>query len=469
MAIAGTVPTELGDKRIRDLLMQYAVPAIIAMTASSLYNMVDSIYIGHIKDVGSYAISGLAVTFPLMNLATALGTLVGVGASTILSMLLGQRNYKAANKVLLNEVLLNIIIGVAFSVVTLSFLDPILMFFGASQNTLPFARDYMVIILLGNVITHLYFGLNNMVRASGNPKLAMGLTVFTVVSNTIMDPIFIFVLDMGIKGAAIATVLCQLMALIYTARYFFNQNNYLHLPKSLSDYKLDIRIAKDSLTIGMGPFLMNSAACIVTLFINQQMLKYGGDLAIGAYGIVNRISFFFIMINMGFNQGMQPIAGYNFGAGKYTRVKRVFKLTVICATIVSCVGFIVSEFMPDLTVSLFTNDPELKELADKGLRLANLAFPLVGFQMVATNFFQSLGMVHKSILLSLSRQLLFLVPLIYFLPVFFGHRGVWMSFPIADTAAIVLSTILLLSLFRKFRKLNDGDDPAILGSKIKQA
>lgn len=469
MAIAGTVPTELGDKRIRDLLMQYAVPAIIAMTASSLYNMVDSIYIGHIKDVGSYAISGLAVTFPLMNLATALGTLVGVGASTILSMLLGQRNYKAANKVLLNEVLLNIIIGVAFSVVTLSFLDPILTFFGASPNTLPFARDYMVIILLGNVITHLYFGLNNMVRASGNPKLAMGLTVFTVVSNTIMDPIFIFVLDMGIKGAAIATVLCQLMALIYTARYFFNQNNYLHLPKSLRDYKLDIRIAKDSLTIGMGPFLMNSAACIVTLFINQQMLKYGGDLAIGAYGIVNRISFFFIMINMGFNQGMQPIAGYNFGAGKYTRVKRVFKLTVICATIVSCVGFIVSEFMPDLAVSLFTNDPELKELADKGLRLANLAFPLVGFQMVATNFFQSLGMVHKSILLSLSRQLLFLVPLIYFLPVFFGHRGVWMSFPIADTAAIVLSTILLLSLFRKFRKLNDGDDPAILGSKIKQA
>lgn len=469
MAIAGTVPTELGDKRIRDLLMQYAVPAIIAMTASSLYNMVDSIYIGHIKDVGSYAISGLAVTFPLMNLATALGTLVGVGASTILSMLLGQRNYKAANKVLLNEVLLNIIIGVAFSVVTLSFLDPILMFFGASQNTLPFARDYMVIILLGNVITHLYFGLNNMVRASGNPKLAMGLTVFTVVSNTIMDPIFIFVLDMGIKGAAIATVLCQLMALIYTARYFFNQNNYLHLPKCLRDYKLDIRIAKDSLTIGMGPFLMNSAACIVTLFINQQMLKYGGDLAIGAYGIVNRISFFFIMINMGFNQGMQPIAGYNFGAGKYTRVKRVFKLTVICATIVSCVGFIVSEFMPNLAVSLFTNDLELKELADKGLRLTNLAFPLVGFQMVATNFFQSLGMVHKSILLSLSRQLLFLVPLIYFLPVFFGHRGVWMSFPIADTAAIVLSTILLLSLFRKFRKLNDGDDPAILGSKIKQA
>lgn len=469
MAVSGTVPTELGDKRIRDLLMQYAVPAIIAMTASSLYNMVDSIFIGHIKDVGSYAISGLAVTFPLMNLATALGTLVGVGASTILSMLLGQKNYSAANKVLLNEVMLNVIIGVLFSIVSLAFLDPILMFFGASENTLPYAHDYMFIILLGNVITHLYFGLNNIIRASGNPKLAMGLTIFTVVSNAIMDPILIFVFDMGIKGAAVATVLCQMLALTYTLKYFFDQKNFLHLPRHVRGYRLDLRIAKDSLTVGLGPFLMNSASCIVTMFINQQLLKYGGDLAIGAYGIVNRISFFFVMINMGFNQGMQPIAGYNFGARKYSRVKRVFKLTLICASAVSLAGFLVSELFPDAAVSLFTNDAELKELADKGLRIMNLAFALVGFQMVSTNFFQSLGMVHKSIFLSLSRQLLFLVPLIYFLPVFFGHKGVWMSFPIADSISIVFTAVLIMSLFRKFRKLEDGDDPSILGSKIKQA
>lgn len=467
MAVSGTVPTELGDKRIRDLLMQYAVPAIIAMTASSLYNMVDSIYIGHIKDVGSYAISGLAVTFPFMNLSTALGTLVGVGASTILSMLLGQRNYEASRKVLVNEIVLNVLIGLSFTLVSLAFLDPILGFFGASENTLPFARDYMVIILIGNVITHLYFGLNNMIRASGNPKLAMGLTIFTVVSNTILDPIFIFVLDMGIKGAALATVLCQLLAMLYTFKYFLDERNYLHIPKRLRDYKLDLRIAKDSLTIGMGPFLMNSAACIVTLFINQQLLKYGGDLAIGAYGIVNRISFLFIMVNMGFNQGMQPIAGYNFGARKHSRVRRVFKLTVICTTSVTCFGFLVSELCPDIAISLFTSDPELKALAGKGLRMINLAFPLVGFQMATTNFFQSLGMVHKSIFLSLCRQLLFLVPLIYFLPVFFGHKGVWMSFPIADTLSIIMAAILLAALFRKFRKLNDGDDPDILGSKMK--
>ena len=338
--------------------MQYAVPAIIAMTASSLYNMVDSIFIGHIPGVGHYAISGLAVTFPLMNLSTALGTLVGVGASTMLSVLLGQRNYKAAGKVLTNEFLLNIIIGLIFSAVTIAFLSPILCFFGASENTLPYARDYMFIILLGNVVTHLYFGLNNVIRASGHPKMAMGLTIFTVLFNTVLDPIFIFGFGMGIKGAALATVICQCIALAYTLRFFFDQNNFLHLPARLKDFRLDMKVAMDSLTIGMGPFLMNSASCIVTMLINQQLLKYGGDLAIGAYGIVNRISFLFIMVNMGFNQGMQPIAGYNFGARKYTRVKEVYRLTVICATAVTSLGFIVSEAIPGPAVSVFTSEPE---------------------------------------------------------------------------------------------------------------
>lgn len=465
-SVPGSVPSELGEKNIRPLLMQYAVPAIIAMTASSLYNMVDSIFIGHIPDVGSYAISGLAVTFPLMNLATAVGTLVGIGGSTILSVLLGQKNYQAANKVLSNLVMLNVIIGVLFSAAVLPFLNPILRFFGATENTLPFAQEYMFIILIGNVVTHLYFGLNNVIRASGNPKMAMGLTIFTVISNSILDPVFIFIFGMGIRGAALATVLCQTLALSYSMRYFLNQGNFLHLPARLREFSLDMRIAKDSLTIGMGPFLMHAASCIVTMFINQQLLKYGGDLAIGAYGIVNRISFLFVMVNMGFNQGMQPIAGYNYGARKYTRVKQVYKLTVTCATIVTCAGFLVSECIPGFAVSLFTNDPELKALAVKGLRIINLAFPLVGFQMVATNFFQCLGMVHKSILLSLSRQLLFLVPMIYFLPLFFGYNGVWMSFPVADSLSIILSTTLLVMLFRKFRKLNDGDDPSILGSKI---
>lgn len=464
--MAGSIPTELGTKSIKALLRQYAVPGIIAMTASSLYNMVDSIFIGHIPGSGPLAISGLAVTFPLMNISAALGTLVGVGAATMISVLLGQKNYEVAGKVLSNEVTLNTIVGLLFTVVTMIFMDPILLFFGASENTLPFARDYMMIIAAGNVITHLYFGLNSVIRSSGNPNLAMGLTLFTVISNAILDPVFIYILGMGIRGAAVATVLCQTLALAYTLWYFLDQKRFLHLNKK-HIFQLDWRIAKDSLAIGMGPFLMNLASCIVVLFINNQLLKYGGDLAIGAYGIVNRISFLFAMVVVGFNHGMQPIAGYNYGARLYSRVREVYIRTAMWATIVVTVGFMVSEFFPGPAVSLFTNDPQLKSLATKGLRMMNIVFPIVGFQMVTTNLFQCLGMVSKSIFLSLTRQLLFLVPCVYFLPAALGSEiGVWYSFPISDFLSSVLTAILAVGLLKKLGKLKDGDDPSILGSKI---
>ena len=464
---ASAVPTELGTKPIGTLIKQYAVPGIIAMTASSLYNMVDSIYIGHIADVGSLSIAGLAITFPLMNISTALGTLVGVGASTMISVLLGQKNYEVAGKVLSNEVTLNVITGFLFTLVTLLWMDPILRFFGASDATLPFARSYMVIISLGNIVTHLYFGLNSVVRSSGNPKLAMGLTLFTVISNAILDPIFIFVLGLGIQGAALATVLCQLMSLGYTLWYFLNPNRFLHLPRSLSLFRINWRIAKDSLAIGLGPFLMNLASCIVVLFINQQLVKWGGDLAVGAYGIVNRITFLFIMIVMGFNQGMQPIAGYNFGARQYARVREVYLKTAMWATLVTTLGFIISEFLPVEAVSIFTNDPVLIEKSSLGLEKMNIVFPIVGFQMVTTNLFQCLGMVRKSIFLSLSRQLLFLLPCIYILPPLLESEvGVWYSFPISDTTAAIITAILAAGLLKKLGKLRDGDDPSILGSQI---
>ena len=464
MPVQGVAPTELGTEKIGKLLKMYAVPGIIAQTAASLYNMVDSIYIGHIKDVGSYAISGLAVTFPLMNLSAALGTLVGVGAMTLISVLLGQRNYQTAGKVLSNVLTLNTIIGVLFTVLTLSFLDPILYFFGASEATLPFARKYMTIILLGNVVTHLYFGFNGIIRASGNPRTAMGLTLFTVISNAILDPIFIFALDMGIQGAALATVICQAMALTYSLRFLADKKRFLHFPRPL--FQLDWRIAKQSLAIGLGPFMMNSAACLVTLFINQQLRKYGGDLAIGSYGIVNRLTMLFVMINMGFNQGLQPIAGYNYGARQYKRVKEVFILTAKCEILVTTVCFLVSEFLPVQAVSLFTNDQQLIGLAAKGLKTMNIGFALVGFGMVSSNFFQCLGMVKKSIFLSLTRQLLFLLPLIYTLPLWYQEKGVWMSFPISDIMNVIISAILIVNIFRKFDKLKDGDDPSILGSTL---
>ncbi len=465
--MAGSIPTELGVKPVNQLIRQYAVPGIIAMTASSLYNMVDSIYIGHIAEVGSLAISGLAVTFPLMNISTAFGTLVGVGAATMISVLLGQKNYAVANKVLSNEVTLNIITGLVFTFVALMWMDPILRFFGATEATLPFARQYMTIIAIGNAVTHLYFGLNSVIRSSGSPKTAMGLTLFTVTSNAILDPVFIFVFKLGIQGAAIATVLCQFMALCYTMWFFLDQDKFLHLPRSRKVFRIDWRIAKDSLAIGMGPFLMNLASCIVVLFINQQLVKWGGDLALGAYGIVNRISFLFVMIIMGFNQGMQPIAGYNYGARQYARVREVYVKTAGWATLVCLFGFLISEALPGPTVSIFTPDPVLHDMAARGLRMMNLAFPIIGFQMVTTNLFQCLGMVNKSIFLSLSRQLLFLLPCIYILPPLLeSETGVWYSFPISDTIAAIVTAFFAVGLLRNLGRLKDGDDPAILGSKI---
>ena len=469
MAGNAAAPKELGTERIGSLLLKYAVPGIIAMTASSLYNMVDSIFIGHIKDVGADAISAIGVSAPLMNLSTAFGTLVGVGASTIISVLLGQKNYENANKVLANILSLNTIIGLAFMAVSLTFLEPILRLFGASDATLPFAKQYMTIILIGNVITHLYFGLNNAIRSSGNPMTAMGLTLFTVISNAILDPIFIYILGMGLQGAAVATVLCQMMALCYSMRFFMDRKKFMHFPAGL--FQLDWKIARQSLSIGMGPFLMNLAGCVVAIFINNQLRTYGGDLAIGAFSIVNRISFLFIMVIMGLNQGMQPIAGYNFGACQYRRVMKTFWLTAGCATVVTTLGFIVSEALPHYAVSLFVNssDPnsmKLHDIAVHGLKVMNVAFPLVGSQIVITNLFQCLGMVRKSVFLSLSRQLLFLVPMVYALPKFFQEDGVWVSFPISDTITIITSFILLSILFSKLRKLNDGDDPSILGSNI---
>ena len=449
-AAQGKAPVELETKKISTLLKEYAVPGIIAMTASSLYNMVDSIYIGHIKDVGALAISGLAVTFPVMNLGTAIGTLVGVGASTLTSMLLGQKNYVTANKVLPNVVTLNVVLGALFSVLVLAFLKPVLYFFGASDAIYPFARDYMVIILAGFIISHLYFGLNALIRATGNPRLAMGLTLFTVISNAVLDPLFIFVLGLGVKGAAIATVLCQTISLIYSLVYFSSGKNVIHFGRRI--FGFSAKIARTSLGIGLGPFLMNAAACLVSMFINQQLRKYGGDLAIGAYGIINRVSFLFLMVVMGINQGMQPIASYNFGAGKGSRVKEVYWLSVFWATLVTTAGFFVFELFPGAAVSMFTNDAELKGLAVHGMRLMNFTFPIIGFQIISTNLFQCLGMVRKSVFLSLSRQLIFLLPALYLLPLAFDIEGVWLSYPVSDVLAFTCTVILVIRLIRQLER-----------------
>lgn len=441
-------PTALGTERIGKLLMQYAVPAIIAMTAASLYNMVDSIFIG--QGVGALAISGLAVTFPFMNLSAAFGAGVGIGSSSYLSVKLGQKDYSTAQRILGNNVTLNIIIGLVFSVVSLVFLDPILYFFGASEQTIPYAREYMIIILLGNIITHLYFGMNAVLRAASKPRQAMYTTIFTVVLNSILDPLFIYTFDMGIRGAAVATILSQTVALVWQARLFSDKNELLHLKRGI--YRLDNKIVKNILGIGISPFAMNATACLVAIFVNQRLLEYGGDLAVGAYGIANRVAFIFVMINMGVNQGMQPIAGYNYGAQKYDRLMRVLTLAMIAGTCVTTSGFLVAEFMPHLCVRLFTNDAVLTELSVNGIRLMMAAMPIVGYQMVVTNFFQSIGKAKISIFLSLSRQLLFLVPLLGILPLFFGITGVWIAMPISDTFSAIFALVMMVRYMRMFKK-----------------
>lgn len=441
---------ELGSKPVGRLLLQYALPAIVAMTASSLYNMVDSIFIG--QGVGALAIAGLALTFPFMNLSAAFGAAVGVGASTLISVKLGQKDYAMARHILGNTVTLNLIIGVLFSVVSLLFLDPILYFFGASEYTLPYARDYMVVILLGNVLSHMYFGMNAVLRAAGKPRLAMYATIFTVLLNTALDPLFIYAFGMGIRGAAVATILSQTVSLIWQMTLLSDKRQLLHLASGT--YRLVTDIVRNIIAIGLSPFSMNVCACIVVIFINKSLQSYGGDMVVGAYGIANRVAFIFVMVCMGVNQGMQPIAGYNYGAQRYDRLMRVLKLSMCAASVVTGVGFVVAQFFAEPCVRLFTTDPQLMAYAEHGLSIMMAAFLIVGYQMVITNFFQSIGKAKVSIFLSLSRQMLILVPLIAILPPFLGLDGIWLALPVSDGIAAVMAYVMLWIYVRKFRRIH---------------
>lgn len=438
---------ELGTKPVGKLLMQYAIPAIIAMTASSLYNMVDSIFIG--QGVGAMAISGLAITFPFMNLSAAFGAAIGLGASTLMSVKLGQKDYRTAENILGNTITLNIIIGVTFGVVCLMFLDPILRFFGASDQTIVYARDYMEIILIGNAITHLYFGMNSALRSASKPRHAMYATMFTVVLNTILDPLFIWTFGLGIRGAAYATVLSQLVALIWQFWIFSNPKELIRLKRGI--YSLRGDLVKNIIGIGISPFSMNVCACMVVIFINNQLVRFGGDMSVGAYGIANRIVFIFLMFVMGINQGMQPIAGYNYGAQKLDRMMQVVKLSIIAATVIMILGWFLAMLAPRQCVSLFTTDQHLIDTTVHGMRIMMVMLPIVGYQMVITNFFQCIGKVKISIFLSLSRQLLFLLPALALLPIWFGLDGVWLAQPVSDLIASVVTAWIMIVYMHKFK------------------
>lgn len=452
MNSALSAPTQLGSAPIGKLLLQYAAPAIIAMTASSLYNLVDSIFVG--QGCGTLAFSGLTITFSLMNILAAFGSLVGVGGSAVLSIKLGQKDYDSAQLVLGNVVILNVIIGTVVGIIGLIFLDPILYLFGASDQTLPYARSYMLVILFANFFTHIYYGLNGVLRSAGHPKLAMYATIVAVGINIILDPIFIFGLDMGIQGAATATVISQLIAIVLQIVVLCKPNELLHFSKACM--RLDKRIACDLLAIGVSPFLMNLAACAVVVVLNNQLKRYGGDIAIGAYGVINRITFIFCMIVMGLNQGMQPIAGYNYGAQKYDRMLEALKKTAICATVVTSALFLCAELCPQWVAHIFSSDEELIQIASRGMRIVCAVFFINGYQMATGNFFTSIGMAKLSIFLSLTRQVIYLIPFALIFPYFWGLDGVWASMCTADVLSCITSVIILTIYVKKFRQLQQA-------------
>ena len=439
---------ELGTKPVGKLLAQYALPAIIAMTAASLYNIIDRVFIGQV--VGPMAISGLAITFPFMNLAAAFGAAVGVGASTTISVKLGQKDYESAENILGNTITLNLIVGLAFGGICLLFLDPILRFFGASDATLPYARDFMQVILAGNVFSHMYFGMNAVLRAASKPQMAMFATIFTVGMNILLDVVFILWWHWGIKGAAFATIISQVLALCWQMKLFTNKSELLHLKRGI--YKLKSNLVRNIISIGISPFLMNACACVIVIFINNQLVRLGGDMAVGAYGIANSIAMIFVMFVIGLNQGMQPIAGYNYGAQQYDRMMRVVKLSIITAVCIMLTGWSLAMFAPYHCARMFTTDPELIKGSIKAIHIIMMMFPLIGSQMVITNFFQCIGKVKISIFLSLSRQLLFLLPLLAILPNFYGIDGVWASMPTSDFIAVVVAVTIMLVFLRRFKK-----------------
>ena len=447
---------ELGSAPIHKLLWKYAFPAIIAMTATSLYNIVDSIYIGH--GCGALALGALTVAKPFMDICAAFGSLVGVGASSLLAIYLGEKDYERANRVLGNVIVMNIILSAIVMAVGLIWLDPILFAFGASEDTITYAHEYMEIILYGNILTHIYFGLNAMLRSAGHPRFSMTATIVAVVINIILDPIFIFGLDMGVRGAALATVISQGVAVVWQFTKFMNRNELVRFHRGI--WRLNRHITVRALAIGMSPFLYNIAHCFVVIIINNQLKHFGGDMAIASYGVINRLTFVFAMMVMGLNQGMQPIAGYNYGAKLYHRVQQSFYLTCAYATGVMGIVFILGECCPELVTKMFTHDPILIDLTIKPLRIICSTMLIIGFQMVTGNLFTSIGKAGKSIFLSLTRQVLYLIPLTLLLPMAFTNPldGVWCSIPISDTLSAITAVIVLWTS-RKYFRMETTTDP----------
>jgi putative MATE family efflux protein len=441
-------PHLLGKSDIKKLLFEYSLPAIVGMVIVYLYHIVDSIFIGH--GIGALAISGMAITLPIMNILSAFSALIGVGGATLTSICLGRRDEKGAASILGHVTILNTVNAFFLACIIYYFLDPILRAFGASDVLLPYARDFMSVYLWGTPIIFVFIALNNIMRVSGYPRKAMISSFVSVGLNVILAPLFIFVFKWGMKGTALATVLAQVLGLGWVLLHFLDKKNYIHFGKGF--HRLSFKTTKNMLSIGISPFLMNLCLGLVVFFINFGLMKHGGDLAVGAYGIINRILTLFIMIVMGITMGMQPIAGYNYGAKEFERTFKVLKYALLWSVAVMTVGFLMAELFPHFIAGMFTTNRDLITISARGLRIALAMFPLAGAQIVITNFFQSIGKVKISIFLSLSRQLIFLLPLLLVFPEFFGVDGVFLSLSVADFVAFVVAVFTFVYQLRRTKR-----------------
>lgn len=439
---------ELGSRPVGKLLFKYSIPAVVGMVVQALYNIIDSMVIGHAIDDPN-VVAGIAVTFPVMNLATALGMLIGAGSATRISIVLGQKDHRRAQLILGNSVQLTIYIGLAYITVFALFLDKILMLFGASPNTLPYAHEFLMWLLPGMVLMNLTFSYNNVMRATGYPRLAMYTNLLGVAINLVLAPTFLFGFKMGIRGAAFATDIAMLVTAIFVMRHFFKRDSEVHFERGI--YRIRRDIIKSIIYIGLSPFLINVAGSVVNAIINNSLLRYGGDNAIAAVVVFNRYVTVFVFIIIGICQGMQPILGYNYGSGNFTRLFSTLKKAAVSATVVTVIGSAVGVLFPAAIASMFMQDAAQISCAVVCLRITALMFWIVGYQIVVTNFFQSLGMAAKSVFLSLTRQIIFMIPMLLILPPLWGLNGVWACFPVCDFMSAVVATVFLIVQVKRIR------------------
>ena len=438
----------LAEKPVGRLLWQYSLPAVVGMVVVSLYNVIDRIFIG--RGVGADAISGLAITFPVMNLATAFGVLIGAGASSRVSILLGAGRHKDASMVLGNALTMTLIIATCYVLCFGIFLEDILRAFGASDRTLPYAYDFMLWLLPGLLLTNLTYSFNNIQRASGYPRRAMVTMLLSALLNLILAPIFIFALDMGIRGAALATDITMFVTMFFVMMHFVDRRSVLHF--EADTFRMRKSYVIGIISIGSAPALVNAAASLINFLINNELVQRGGDMAVGAAGIFSTYTSLIVMVIIGICQGMQPIVGYNYGAGHYHRLRRAYMLAMVSATALSIAGCLGGLLCHDLIAKAFTVDESLIKVTAEGMSMAMMAFAVVGFQIVTTNFFQAIGKVGQSIFLSMSRQVIFLIPLLLILPPRLGLNGVWLSFPLGDLTATVVAFVMIVFEFRKLNK-----------------